>query len=94
MDINDLRLEFATTIFFRECARQYVRMYPGKYAVGDMPVQSLASYPPAHQKAVMAAMKAALGATTGLDELFQQFVKEKVAIATLNGQAFHQAQQG
>lgn len=89
MKISELRAEFATTIFFRECMRQYIKLYPGKYAAGDMPVRALVDYPPAHQRAMIEAIKKAVEAADGMDELFVNFVTEKQALATMNGQPFN-----
>lgn len=93
MPITPERAEFATTMFFRECTRQYMRLHPGQYQAGDMPIQALASYSPSHQRAMIEAIRVAVEAATGtsMDELFLRFLKDKVELGALNAQAYHAA---
>lgn len=88
IDMENLRAEFAATIFFRECARQYARLYPGRVINGEMPIQTLAAYPVPHQRIMVEAVKKAVEASTGMNELFERFVQEKRELAALNGQPF------
>lgn len=39
MTVSPERLEFATSIFFRECARQFTQLHPTRFAAGEMPVK-------------------------------------------------------
>lgn len=78
------RVEFATTIFFRECIRQYIKMYPGKYSAGEMPIQPLATYSPAHQRAMCEAVRVAVEAATGMDDLFATFLRQKQELRQAN----------
>lgn len=79
MTVTPERLEFATGIFFRECARQFTQLHPTRFAAGEMPVKPLGAYPAAHQRAMIAAIKVAVEAATGpsMDDLFVRFINER-----------------
>lgn len=71
------RLEFATTIFVRECLRQYMKMHPGA-APEDLPMKSLCDYPPRQQQALTNAIEKAIEASIGMDDAYRQFIQLKL----------------
>ena len=71
------RLEFAATIFVRECLRQYMRLHPGT-PHADLPMKAFCDYPHREQQALMAAIAKAIEAGSGMDETYRQFLKEKL----------------
>lgn len=73
--ISELRLEFAATIFIRECLRQWHKMHPGE----SPPMAILQEYPLRQQRALMKGIAKAIEASQGMNELYALFLKEKLA---------------
>jgi hypothetical protein len=80
MAVSDIRLEFAATVFVRECIRQYVRLHP-KAKLEDMPVKALAEYPVRDQAALKKAIAVAIEASTGMNDQYRTFVEQKLELA-------------
>lgn len=77
---DQLRLEFAATIFIRECLRQYIRLHPGTKPE-DLPMGALCEYNPREQKALIAALSKAIEAHGGMNDTFNQFLQNKIDLA-------------
>lgn len=80
MPINQHRLEFAATVFIRECIRQYLKAHP-KTQLSDMPIKALCEYSPRDQKALMVALEKAFEATDGLNDAYRVFIQNKLDMA-------------
>lgn len=88
MNIDPIKVEFATTLFIRECIRQYVRLHP-KAKLEDMPIKALCEYSPRDQAALMAAVKVAIEAGTGMNDQFRTFLEQKIALAQAQAAQSH-----
>jgi sulfur relay (sulfurtransferase) DsrC/TusE family protein len=80
MTTRDYRMEFAATIFIRECIRQYLKRHP-RASLDEMPIKPLCEYAPADQQALIAAIAKATEASAGMNDLYRQFLTEKLEVA-------------
>lgn len=80
MELNRHRLEFATTIFIRECIRQYMKLHPAT-PIEELPIKALVEYPPRQQAALMAAVGKAIEASNGMNDAYKVFIEQKLELA-------------
>lgn len=83
MAMNPHRLEFAATVFVRECLRQFVKLHP-KSTLEEMPIKAFAEYHERDRKALMAAIEKAVEASAGMDDAYHVFLKQKIDLASAN----------
>ena len=74
------RIEFATTIFVRECLRQFMRLHPDTKP-SDLPMKALCEYPIREQQALMNAIEKAVEAASGMDDTYRTFIEQKLTAA-------------
>ena len=72
--LSDYRLEFAATIFIRECLRQWHKMHPNT----EPPMKMLCDYPKREQLAIKRAVEKSFEAATGMDDLYRIFLEDKL----------------
>lgn len=77
MEAPNPRMVFATDIFIREMKRQWIKQNPSADPM-SCPVQILESYPPRQRLALVKAIEAAVGATTGMEEVYANWIRMKV----------------
>lgn len=71
------RIEFAATIFVRECLRQYLKLHPGTKPE-DVPMRALCDYPKREQMALQRAVEKAIEASAGMDDAYRVFLQTKL----------------
>jgi hypothetical protein len=76
MEALNPRAVFATDIFIREMKRQWIRQNPSADPM-SCPVQVLESYPPRQRIALVRAIESALGAFSGMDDIYANWIRLK-----------------